>query len=292
MSTSHLPGMFCVTAQVGTPAASVAVTWLVLRSVAALAQLSTGMWNWWGSGVCGLAYGQDQLNATSVWSRCLFARMTGGNDCAWLSVAWEMETCGLCFQQLKSHPEAAVICWCVWEAVQCQPVLSVGDFDVWYTSLFWPGSVVWAEVGYHLQVQQLKLLVCFKNFLGYCPYWETCEFDWFLKLLCYTVGIFLARKPVETTRALVVCSRFVSGLWYPVLGAHWARAFDQVFCGKTDFLCATTAVIWDDYKCSDYCYRVWRVSCVLQCRSVRCIQWEISYTTMHMDFKFLGIWIF
>lgn len=34
----------------------------------------------------------------------------------------------------------------------------------------------------------------------------------FLKLLCYTVGILLARKPVKTTRAWVVCSRFVSGL--------------------------------------------------------------------------------
>lgn len=141
MSPSHLPGTFYVIAQVGTPAASVAVTWLVLRSVAVLAQLSTGMWSWWGSGVCGPAW-STRLSATSVWSRCLFTRVTVGNDCAWLSVAWETETCGLCFQRLKSHPETAVICWCVREAVQCQLALSVGDFNVWYASLFWPGSVM------------------------------------------------------------------------------------------------------------------------------------------------------
>lgn len=165
-------------------------------------------------------------------------------------------------------------------------------------SLFWPGSVLRAEVGCHVAVQQLKLFWFYfflKNFLGFCPFCETCKFDWFLKLLWYTVRILLVGKPVKATRALVVCLMFVSGLWYPVLGAHWekckARAFDQVFCGKTDFLCATTAVIWDDYKCSDYCCRVWRVSCMLQCRSVRCIQWEIFYMMLHMDFKLLDICI-
>lgn len=192
---------------------------------------------------------QDRLSATSVWSRCLFTQVTVGDDCAWLSVAWEMEICGLCFQRLKSHPETAVICWCVQEAVQCQLALSVGDFNVWNTSLFWPGSVLWAEIGYHIAVQQLKLLV----YLFLRIFWAIfhsgrCESDWFLKLLCYTVGMSLARKAVKTTRALVVCSRFVSGLWYPVLGAHWgkckARAFDQVFCGKTDFLCASCHLRW------------------------------------------------
>lgn len=92
--------------------------------------------------------------------------MTVGHDCTWLSVAWEMETCS--FQRVTSHPGAAVMCWCVWEAVQCQPELSVGDFNVRYTSLLWPGSVLRAEVGCHVAVQQLKpfLFFVFNEFSG------------------------------------------------------------------------------------------------------------------------------
>lgn len=51
----------------------------------------------------------------------------------------------------------SVICWWFWEAVQCQLDLSVGDFNVWYASLFWPGCVLWAEVGCHVAVQKLEL---------------------------------------------------------------------------------------------------------------------------------------
>lgn len=75
-----------------------------------------------------------------------------------------------------------------------------------------------AEAGHRVAVQQLKRFVVvvvvffLKNCVSFCPCWETCEFDLFLKLLCYTVGILLARKPVKTTSALVVCSMLVSGL--------------------------------------------------------------------------------
>lgn len=111
------------------------MTWLVLRSVAALALLRTACEVDEEVEFVVLPDRQDPLNATSVRSRRLFTWMTVGNDCTWLSVAWEMETYSLCFQRLKSHPETAVICCCFGEAVQCQPDLSVGDFNVWYTSV-------------------------------------------------------------------------------------------------------------------------------------------------------------
>lgn len=54
-----------------------------------------------------------------------------------------------------------------------------------------------------------------KTFLDFCPCWEICGFDLFLKLLCYTVGTLLARNHESFGGLFNIC------VW-PLIPGSWS----------------------------------------------------------------------